>query len=33
MFYPVFQSKREYSALKPGGMIYDESQAPAQTSH
>ena len=33
MFYPLFQSQREHSALKSGGMIYDESQAPAQNSH
>ena len=29
MFYPLFQSQREYSALKSGGMIYDESQVSA----
>ncbi len=33
MFYPLFQSQREYTALKPGGMIYDESQVSAPRSH
>jgi len=33
MFYPLFQSDREVSALKFGGTIFDESEAPARTSH
>ena len=30
MFYPLFQSKRECSALKFGGTIYDEAQTTAK---
>ncbi|MDH4480539.1 MAG: sterol desaturase family protein [Rhodoferax sp.] len=32
MFYPVFQSERECSALKFGGTIYDEANPPATAS-
>jgi sterol desaturase/sphingolipid hydroxylase (fatty acid hydroxylase superfamily) len=30
MFYPLFSSKREYSALTPGGKIYAEAQTDAK---
>jgi hypothetical protein len=33
MFYPLFQSDRECSALKFGGTIYDEAQAPSQATN
>jgi len=33
MFYPLFQSDREHSALKFGGTIYDEAQTPTSSAH